>query len=65
MTSSETAAACGEPSVATEITGAFRARTSSTLEMIFSNTGQSVATQTTGVVWSRSAIGPCFISPAA
>ena len=28
-----------------------------------SSTGLSVATQTTGVDWSSSAIGPCFISP--
>jgi hypothetical protein len=35
------------------------------LETIFSSTGESVATTTTGVRSSSSAIGPCFISPAA
>ena len=35
------------------------------LEMTFSSTGDSVATTTTGVFSSSSAIGPCFISPAA
>ena len=34
-------------------------------ETTFSSTGESVATQTTGVSSSSSAIGPCFISPAA
>jgi hypothetical protein len=53
------------PSVATAITSAPRARTSSMLESTFSTTGLSVATQTTGVDWSSRAIGPCFISPAA
>ena len=35
------------------------------LEMTLSSTGESVATTTTGVSSSSSAIGPCFISPAA
>ena len=47
------------------ITSAPRARTSSMLESIFSTIGLSVATATTGVDSSSSAIGPCFISPAA
>ena len=51
--------------MATAITSAPRARTSATLESTFSSTGLSVATQTTGVDSSSSAIGPCFISPAA
>ena len=34
-------------------------------ESTFSSTGDSVATHTTGVRSSSSAIGPCFISPAA
>ena len=61
--------ACGSiarlPSEATAMTCAPRTRTSCTLEMTLSRTGESVATTTTGVSWSSSAIGPCFISPAA
>jgi hypothetical protein len=53
------------PSLATAITCAPRTRTSCMLEITFSSTGESVATTTTGVSWSSSAIGPCFISPAA
>jgi hypothetical protein len=34
-------------------------------ETTFSSTGDSVATTTTGVFSLNSAIGPCFISPAA
>ena len=34
-------------------------------DLLGKRTGLSVATQTTGVVSSRRAIGPCFISPAA
>ena len=34
-------------------------------ETTLSSTGESVATTTTGVPSSSSAIGPCFISPAA
>ena len=51
--------------IAIAIVSAPRARTSSTLESTLSRTGLSVATQTTGVDSSSSAIGPCFISPAA
>ena len=47
------------------MTCAPRAATSCMLETILSSTGESVATQTTGVRSSSSAIGPCFISPAA
>ena len=53
------------PRVAIAITWAPRARTSWMFETTFSSTGESVATQTTGVESSSSAIGPCFISPAA
>ena len=53
------------PSVAMATTWAPRARTSCMLETTFSSTGESVATVTTGVDSSSSAIGPCFISPAA
>ena len=55
----------GEPSVAIAITCAPRARTSAAFESTLSRIGMSVATHTTGVDWSSSAIGPCFISPAA
>ena len=65
MTSSAWAAISSLPSVATAITCAPRARTSWMLETTLSSTGESVATTTTGVAWSSSAIGPCFISPAA
>ena len=51
--------------MATAITLAPRARTSWMFEITFSSTGDSVATTTTGVLSSSSAIGPCFISPAA
>ena len=54
-----------EPSVVTAITCAPRACTSAMFETTLSSTGESVATQTTGVRSSSSAIGPCFISPAA
>ena len=47
------------------MTVAPRARTSWMLEITLSSTGPSVATATTGVVSLSSAIGPCFISPAA
>ena len=53
------------PSVAMAMTCAPRARTSCMFETTFSSTGESVATVTTGVDSSSSAIGPCFISPAA
>ena len=53
------------PSVATAITSAPRARTSWMLLTSFSYTGLSSATTTTGDLSSSSAIGPCFISPAA
>ncbi len=53
------------PSVTTAITWAPRARTSAMFEATLSSTGESVATQTTGVCSSSRAIGPCFISPAA
>ena len=62
---SAAAATWSEPSVATAITSAPRALTSAMLESIFSSIGLSVATHTTGVELSSSAIGPCFISPAA
>src|ERR671919_579268 len=52
------------PSVVTAITWAPRARTSAMFEATFSSTGESVATQTTGVCSSSRAIGPCFLSPA-
>ncbi len=51
--------------MATAITWAPRTRTSAMFESTLSSTGASVATQTTGVCSSSSAIGPCFISPAA
>ena len=47
------------------MTSAPRARTSCMFDTTFSTTGESVATTTTGVPSSSSAIGPCFISPAA
>ena len=53
------------PSVATAITCAPRARTSWMFDITFSYTWLSVAITTTGVESSSSAIGPCFISPAA
>ena len=53
------------PSVATAITSAPRARTSSMLLTSFGKTGLSSATTTTGDSLSSSAMGPCFISPAA
>ena len=65
IASSATSAARSSPAVAIAIVRAPRARTSSTLERTFSRTGLSVATQITGVDSSSSAIGPCFISPAA
>ena len=65
---STTSSACPStslPSVATATTWAPRARTSAMFDITLSSTGESVATQTTGVASSSSAIGPCFISPAA
>ena len=53
------------PSVVIAMTWAPRVCTSCMFETIFSITGESVATQTTGVASSSSAMGPCFISPAA
>ena len=53
------------PSVATAITSAPRARTSSMLLTSLGKTGLSSATTTTGDSLSSRAIGPCFISPAA
>ena len=50
--------------MATAITCAPRARTSATFESTLSRIGIRVATHTTGVFSSSSAIGPCFISPA-
>ena len=47
------------------MTCAPRAATSCMFDTTFSRTGDSVATTTTGVPSSSSAIGPCFISPAA
>src|SRR6267378_3977675 len=52
------------PAVAIAITCAPRARVSWMFEMILSYTWMLVATTTTGVPSSSSAIGPCFISPA-
>ena len=51
--------------MAIAITWAPRARTSAAFESTLSRIGMSVATHTTGVDSSSSAIGPCFISPAA
>ena len=65
MTSSACSRRSSLPSVAIAMTCAPRARTSCMLETILSRIGESVATQTTGVDSSSSAIGPCFISPAA
>ena len=45
--------------------GAERARASATLLTTFSYTEPAVAIATSGVSGSRSAIGPCFSSPAA
>ena len=53
------------PSVATAMTWAPRARTSCMFETTLSRIGESVAATMTGVDSSSSAIGPCFISPAA
>ena len=65
MTSSAWAPISVLPSVATAITWAPRTRTSCMFDTTLSSTGESVATTTTGVPSCRSAIGPCFISPAA
>ena len=51
--------------MAIAITSAPRALTSAMFESTLSRMGLFVATQTTGVDSSSSAIGPCFISPAA
>ena len=64
-TSSAAFATSRLPSVAIAITCAPRTRTSAMFESTLSSTGASVAMQTTGVRSSSSAIGPCFISPAA
>jgi hypothetical protein len=53
------------PSVATAMTLAPRARTSCTLETTFSYVCPCSATTTTGTSGVISAMGPCFISPAA
>ena len=65
MTSSACSPISMLPSLAIAMTWAPRARTSWTLDTTLSRIGESVATQTTGVDSSSSAIGPCFISPAA
>jgi hypothetical protein len=52
-----------EPSVAIAITSAPRARVSWILETSLSYTFEAVATQTTGLSSSSSAIGPFFNSP--
>ena len=65
MAESACFAICSLPAVTIAITWAPRARTSCMFDASFSSTGESVATLTTGVASLSSAIGPCFISPAA